>query len=209
MPLPYKIATLLYCFNERDEVLLLERAQDPNRGFWSPGGGKLKTDLGESPYTRACREAHEEMGLVITPCELHLTGLVSESGSAGQAHWLMFLFEVKTKLTATPLPHAEGTFRFFRALNCPRCTSRRPTGRRSGRCSGSIAADFSPRTVIATPAVVTTGRWKKHSLPSSPSAQSSMKERLNARINLVSWENRWPRKFFGQQDSPKSKILTS
>lgn len=56
MPLPYKIATLLYCFNERDEVLLLERAQDPNRGFWSPGGGKLKTDLGESPTpARAAR----------------------------------------------------------------------------------------------------------------------------------------------------------
>ncbi len=119
MPLPYKIATLLYCFNERDEVLLLERAQDPNRGFWSPGGGKLKTDLGESPYTCACREAHEEMGLVITPRELHLTGLVSEFGYAGQAHWLMFLFEVKTKLTATPPPHAEGTFRFFPRAELP------------------------------------------------------------------------------------------
>ena len=33
MPLPYKIATLLYCFNERDEILLLERAQEPNRGL--------------------------------------------------------------------------------------------------------------------------------------------------------------------------------
>ena len=27
VPLPYKIATLLYCFNERDEVLLLEQGQ--------------------------------------------------------------------------------------------------------------------------------------------------------------------------------------
>ena len=49
MALPYKIATLLYCFNERDEVLLLERAQEPNLGLWSPAGGKLKTDVGESP----------------------------------------------------------------------------------------------------------------------------------------------------------------
>jgi 8-oxo-dGTP pyrophosphatase MutT (NUDIX family) len=63
MALPYKIATLLYCFNEAGEVLLLERAQEPNRGLWSPCGGKLKMDLGESPYACACREAHEEIGL--------------------------------------------------------------------------------------------------------------------------------------------------
>jgi 8-oxo-dGTP diphosphatase len=55
MSLPYKIATLLYCFNEAGEILLLERAQEPNRGFWSPGGGKLKLDTGESPYACACR----------------------------------------------------------------------------------------------------------------------------------------------------------
>ena len=61
MKLPYKVATLLYCFNERDEILLLERAQEPNRGFWSPCGGKLHTDDGESPYACACREAAEEI----------------------------------------------------------------------------------------------------------------------------------------------------
>jgi len=59
MSLPYKVASLLFCFNERDETLLLERAQEPNRGFWSPCGGKLKMDIGESPYTCACREAEE------------------------------------------------------------------------------------------------------------------------------------------------------
>src|SRR5437867_12981835 len=57
MPLPYKIATLLYCFNDQDEVLLLERTQEPNLGLWSPCGGKLHTDEGESPYACACREA--------------------------------------------------------------------------------------------------------------------------------------------------------
>ena len=61
MALPYKIATLLYCFHERGDVLLLERAQEPNRGLWSPCGGKLHTDIGESPYACACREAHEEL----------------------------------------------------------------------------------------------------------------------------------------------------
>ena len=113
MILPYKVATLLYCFNERDEILLLERAHEPNRGFWSPCGGKLKTDIGESPYACAAREAHEEMGLQFAPSDFHLAGLVSEHGFQGQAHWLMFLFEVRLRLTAVPPPHAEGSFRFF------------------------------------------------------------------------------------------------
>lgn len=111
--LPHKISTLLYCFDAADRILLLERAQEPNRGLWSPCGGKLKTDLGESPYACACREAHEEMGISFKTSELHLTGIVSEHGYHGQAHWLMFLFEVKRKLTEVPPPHREGRFAFF------------------------------------------------------------------------------------------------
>ena len=113
MPLPYKIATLLYCFNAADEVLLLERAQEPNLGLWSPAGGKLKTEIGESPYACACREAQEEMGLILQPRDLHLTGLIAEQGYQGQSHWLMFLFEVKTRLTAAPPAHREGRLQFF------------------------------------------------------------------------------------------------
>jgi 8-oxo-dGTP diphosphatase len=113
MSLPYKIATLLYCFNEREEVLLLERAHEPNRGLWSPCGGKLKADLGESPYACACREAGEEIGAALTPADLHLAGIISEHGYQGQTHWLMFLFEVKAKLRSLPPPHAEGRFGFF------------------------------------------------------------------------------------------------
>ena len=111
--LPYKIATLLYCFNERDEVLLLERAQEPNRGLWSPCGGKLRTEIGESPYECACREAVEELSLVVKPSDLHLTGLVSEHGYQGQAHWLMFLFEIRPRLRSVPAVHREGRFQFF------------------------------------------------------------------------------------------------
>ena len=114
MVLPYKVATLLYCFNERDEILLLERTQEPNRGFWSPCGGKLKMDVGESPYACACREAEEEMGEKIAPADLHLAGLVSEHGYQGNTHWLMFLFEVKTRLASPPPACPEGRFQFFR-----------------------------------------------------------------------------------------------
>jgi 8-oxo-dGTP diphosphatase len=110
----YKIATLLYCFNDRDEVLLMHRAKEPNRGLWSPCGGKLNTETGESPYACACREAWEELGLHIEASALHLTGVVSEHGYEGEAHWLMFLFELRPRLKKVPAAHREGEFRFFR-----------------------------------------------------------------------------------------------
>jgi 8-oxo-dGTP diphosphatase len=111
--LPHQISTLLYAFNERGEVLLLHRRREPNRGLWSPCGGKLETGQGESPYACACREAGEELGLRLGPKELHLTGLVSEHGYAGTAHWLMFLFEIRPRLRQVPAPIDEGEFRFF------------------------------------------------------------------------------------------------
>jgi 8-oxo-dGTP diphosphatase len=124
MSLPYKISTLLYGFNEREETLLLERTQEPNRGLWSPCGGKLEMATGESPHACACREAHEEAGLQLTPADLHLAGIISEHGYEGRTHWLMFLFEVKMKLKTLPPPHPEGRFEFFprekiTALNIP------------------------------------------------------------------------------------------
>jgi 8-oxo-dGTP diphosphatase len=113
MPLPYKIATLLYCFDKQDRVLLMERNREPNKGLWSPCGGKLDTQSGESPYACACREAAEEIGLELTPADLHLFAVISEAGYMGQAHWLMFLFEVKPRMTRLPPPHEEGRFEFF------------------------------------------------------------------------------------------------
>lgn len=110
--LPYKIATLLYAFNGAGEVLLLERAQEPNRGLWSPPGGKLHMEDGESPHACACREAAEELELALQPSDLHLTGLVSEHGYLGQAHWLMFLFEIRPRLDRVPRPFREGRFEF-------------------------------------------------------------------------------------------------
>lgn len=111
--LAHKISTLLYVFDDQDRVLLLERAQEPNLGLWSPCGGKLQTSIGESPHQCACREAQEEMGMALRPSEVKLTGIVSESGYQGQAHWLMFLFEVKLRLHQVPPPHREGRFAFF------------------------------------------------------------------------------------------------
>jgi 8-oxo-dGTP diphosphatase len=113
-PLPHRIATLLYCFNPADEVLLLRRAKPPNQGLWSPPGGKLEIGSGESPHSCAAREASEELGILCRPSDFHLTGIVAEQGYEGTAHWLMFLFELRTRLDALPKPHEEGEFRFCR-----------------------------------------------------------------------------------------------
>jgi 8-oxo-dGTP diphosphatase len=115
MVLPFKISTLLFVFNAADEILLMRRQQEPNLGLWSPAGGKLKMNMGESPYVCACREAEEEAGFVLNPSDLHLNGIISEQGYEGQAHWLMFLFEVKPKFDILPPPHPEGVFSFFPA----------------------------------------------------------------------------------------------
>ncbi len=112
MPLPYRIATLLYGFNINGCVLLLKRNKEPNQGLYSPPGGKLQTAVGESPHACAIREAQEEMGLTLQATDLHLTGVISEHGYEDQAHWLMFLFEIKPPLTVLPPAHAEGMFQF-------------------------------------------------------------------------------------------------
>jgi len=108
-----QVATLVYCFNEEDQILLLQRLREPNRGLWSPCGGKVHLEEGESPYAGACRETAEELGISIQAGDLHLTGIVSERGYVGGSHWLMFLFELKPKLKRVPDVHPEGRFGFF------------------------------------------------------------------------------------------------
>ena len=109
MPLPYRIATLLYGFHADGRVLLMRREREPNQGLFSPPGGKLQTDTGESPHTCAIREAREEIALSLQPTDLHLTGVISEHGYEDQAHWLMFLFEIEKPLVE--LPPDQGYYR--------------------------------------------------------------------------------------------------
>jgi mutator protein MutT len=49
--------------NERGEVLLVRRANEPGRGLWSLPGGRLEP--GEDARTCAAREVLEETGLVV------------------------------------------------------------------------------------------------------------------------------------------------
>ena len=91
---------------------MLHRAKPPNQGLWSPCGGKLETGSGESPHACAAREVYEEIGIQAGPTDFSLTGIISEHGYQGQAHWLMFLFELKIRLDRVPASIDEGEFTF-------------------------------------------------------------------------------------------------
>ena len=108
-----KISTLLYCFNASNEILLMQRNRPPNQGLWSPPGGKLHQERGESPHACAAREAEEELGIKARSTDFSLKGLVSEKGYEGEHHWMMFLFEFTHELSALPPDHPEGNFSFF------------------------------------------------------------------------------------------------
>ena len=114
MPTPsYQVSTLIYCFDANDRVLLMKRSKSPNKGLWSPPGGKLDQIMGESPHQCAARESKEELGLQAEPADFHLTGMVSEMGYEGKHHWLMFLFEYQSTLSHCPPLHPEGEFAFI------------------------------------------------------------------------------------------------
>ena len=107
--LPYKIATLCYLFDEDGNVLLLHRKRPPNQDLYSPPGGKLEQSIGESPTACALREIKEEIGLELSADDLHLTGIVSESGFDDRMHWLMFLYEVTHPVKVERTTFDEGT----------------------------------------------------------------------------------------------------
>ncbi len=97
--LPYKIAVLCYLRDAAGRYLLLHRAKPPNLDLYSPIGGKLEMDQGESPTTCAVREIWEETGITITESSLNLVGIVSEHSFEDTCHWLMFCYEVTHAVT--------------------------------------------------------------------------------------------------------------
>src|SRR5262245_35117489 len=87
-PLPSTIAVLCYRFYERGRVLLLHRRKPPSRDLYCPVGGQRDQSIGESPATCALREIEEEGGLTLSPKDIRLPGIVSESGYDDAMHWL-------------------------------------------------------------------------------------------------------------------------
>ena len=109
----FKISCLLFIRNAEKEILMIRRNKAPNKGFWSPPGGKLNMSEGESPYECAKREALEETGVSLEDTDLSLFGYVSEKGYETTTNWLMFLFDCKKIFRKLPDDIDEGIFRFF------------------------------------------------------------------------------------------------
>ena len=109
----YRISTLVFLRNSQDEFLLIERRKAPNKGRWSPIGGKLDMESGESPFECAVRETKEEVNLTVQITDLHLFGYVAEKNYQDSGHWLMFLFDCKKPTETLPPTISEGRFGFF------------------------------------------------------------------------------------------------
>jgi 8-oxo-dGTP diphosphatase len=110
MAYPRVLATLVYAIRD-DEVLLHQRAKDPNKGLWVAPGGKLEPD--ESPTECAIREMREETGLAIeTPL---LRGIMTEVSPRPDYQWITFVFAT-TRWSGELAPaKGIGEFRWVRA----------------------------------------------------------------------------------------------
>lgn len=105
---PYKIAVLCDLRNSRGQMLLLHRLKEPNKGLYSPIGGKLDTGRGESPTQCAQREAHEEARVDIPLERFRLVGMISERGYESKTNWLLFYFRVDGPVDFEPFEMNEG-----------------------------------------------------------------------------------------------------
>ena len=85
---------MCYLYDENNRLLLIHRNKEPNKGCYSPIGGKLEAAVGESPHACAIREIQEESGVIVDASEVRLFGMLSESAYEGETHWLLFAFEV-------------------------------------------------------------------------------------------------------------------
>jgi len=106
-PMPYTIAVLCYLFDADQRLLMLHRRRPPNVDLYSPIGGKLNQESGESPGACAVREIREEANIDVSHSDLRLAGVVSETAYQG-THWLMFLYEVTRPVQVNPTTFREG-----------------------------------------------------------------------------------------------------
>jgi protein-S-isoprenylcysteine O-methyltransferase Ste14/ADP-ribose pyrophosphatase YjhB (NUDIX family) len=107
LPPAMKLGTLVYAVRD-EQVLLLRRNTEPNRGLWVAPVGKL--DHGESPAECAVREMREETGLLIE--QPVLRAVMTETSPRPDYHWLTFIFVAwDIAGTFTPAPGI-GDFRW-------------------------------------------------------------------------------------------------
>lgn len=111
------LATLLYITNIENEYLLMKRSKNPNKGLFSPPGGKLDTASNETPAECAVREAYEECSLKSETADWSQIGIISEKDFPGAGDIKIFLMKYKKTIDTLPAPCNEGEFRFVHPDN--------------------------------------------------------------------------------------------
>jgi ADP-ribose pyrophosphatase YjhB (NUDIX family) len=80
-----KVAVVVFIY-KADKVLLIRRANDPQKGLWTMPGGFM--DAGEDPRLAAERECAEETGLKIRV--KHLLDIASRPAKSQGAHLILY-----------------------------------------------------------------------------------------------------------------------
>jgi 8-oxo-dGTP diphosphatase len=83
----YKQPAVLVILKANNQFLLLKRKKEPNKGKYTPVGGKL--DPFETPYKAAIRETFEETGIEVT--NMKYCGLMVET-SPIKYNWICFVY---------------------------------------------------------------------------------------------------------------------
>lgn len=74
----YPILAVCVAIWQDDKILLVRRANEPNKGLWALPGGKI--DIGETIAEAAIRELIEETNLQVTPKNLFFIREIIEDG---------------------------------------------------------------------------------------------------------------------------------
>ncbi|MBS3127683.1 NUDIX domain-containing protein [Candidatus Woesearchaeota archaeon] len=112
------IPATLISLRHGNDILLLQRAKDPYKGYWTMPGGKI--ELGESIPESAERECYEETGIKATfekVCGI-ANEIITEQGKV-KYHYLLFVCQLKTS-TRTFKEGDEGKLQWFSINKLPR-----------------------------------------------------------------------------------------
>ena len=108
----YKISCLVFIRNPEGKILLLNRKREPNKGFWSPPGGKLNmlavnhllNALGEKPWRKQIYfYGMRTFSFLLMYLKKNIS--VQEIG--------LCFFDSRVTLDKLPNDISEGTFAFF------------------------------------------------------------------------------------------------
>ncbi len=102
IPIGLKKTAVICILRCENEFLLLKRSREPNKGLFTPVGGKL--DPFENPYSAAIRETHEETGIKVD--KMQFCGVLAET-SPTKYNWMSFVYLADIQKVAPP-PCNEG-----------------------------------------------------------------------------------------------------